>query len=240
MLDDVFDVLEGALDEMVRVRTQATPGIDMLILDARKNQARCAVAALSALLRAGHAWHPAEDGYEASAWRDELLATLAMLRSRPAYVAIVERELGELIALSRPGPRRPLPPPGTFERLARVAGVPRYDCRGWARAVGRDGARGWTSCETSKEVVRIPLALGVSLDELVQGLCELLRAAAPGSARAAGTLATVERGIADATMTQLRFESAVEEALMRSLDAGQVREQFATPAMRARLAQEVG
>ena len=263
LIDDVYDVLEGTLDEVLRGRAEPRDGIDQLVGSARVRDARCAVAMLSGLMRGGHRWRPAEDGHEASEWR-EILVGVHADGYQPAYRALVARELDELVALAGPGPRRPLPP-GAFERLARRAGVRRGDCRTWARAARDDLARGWSACNDSRSLVRIPLALGVDLGHvfralglaLVEALPEhaaelrrLLGHAIEGAAtldgervlalRAAArneleTAATLVLHLAMSPVDATRLEHMLDAA-RRVLDISALRERLATPQMRARLA----
>ena len=132
-------------------------------------------------MRAGHAWRPAEDGHEAAVWRDILLAALAEPPADAAFVALVRRELEEFVTLATraTGPRRELPPAGSFERLARKAGVQRDDCIFELREVEDDHVAGWALCDQPRWLARIPVALGTPIETLVRAVCTTLANAAP-------------------------------------------------------------
>src|SRR5215831_6613538 len=92
LIDDIYDVLEGTLDEVIRQRAHTAEGFERLAVRARIVEARCAVAVLSGLMRGGHGWRPAEDGHEAVAWRDILLAAHDEEDCKPEYRGLVVRE----------------------------------------------------------------------------------------------------------------------------------------------------
>jgi hypothetical protein len=261
LVDEIYDVLEGTLDEVIRERAYAAEGIERLVVAARIRDARCAVAVLAGLMRGGFDWHPAEDGHEAAAWRDVLLAAHDG-DYKPEYRALVSRELDELVSLAKPGPKRQLPS-GAFERLARAAGVGRWACRTWARDAKDDLRRGWNECADPQSLVRIPLALGIDAAHLASALCNglvdllprneirellalpldeirrldeervvALRRAASGDVENA---ATAVLHTATLPPNAMRLEHMVDSAF-RVLDVDALRKRIATPAMTARLA----
>ena len=192
-VDDVFDVLEGTLDDLLRVRSEATDWLGGLVLASRMRQVRTAVAMLSALQRGGYDWRPADDGQDPAIWREIMLEVLGTHGDDGDYIAMVRRELDELVALTTPGPRRSLAHLGTFERLARRAGVPRAVCARSVRSAGDDMIQGWESCEHVSTLVRVSLILGTTLDELARQTVDLLLAATPSDATELSALLTIAR-----------------------------------------------
>jgi hypothetical protein len=79
------------------------------------------------------------------------------------------------------GPRRPLPV-GSFERLARKAGVRRTTCMTGPRRAGDDHAAGWATIESYETLSRIALALGLSLADIARTAATLVRTHATGEA----------------------------------------------------------
>lgn len=257
LIDDVYDVLEGSLAGMLRSQN-VTDHMDMLVLQSRVREVRGAVAALSALLRDGHAWRPAEDGHEATEWRTHVLAALDTPASM--FLAHVTRELDELVTLATAtGPRRPLPA-GSFERLARAAGVRRTVCMTGPRQAGDDHAKGWATIESYETLSRVGLALGLTLADLARAAATLVRTRAEGEAAQLLDLALAGEAIAPERRGQftksldtdtasaafyalealerpglLRVDSAFHYAVtLHSIDA--LRERLTTPAIRERLA----
>lgn len=219
LIDEVYDVLEGPLAEVIYLREFVVDPIDGLVFAARVREVRAAVMMLSALMRDGHAWRPAEDGYEASEWRDLLLAIYAQ-DYKPEYRALVVRELDEFVSLAASGPRRALPM-GAFERVARKAGVERYMCRTWARESHDDCWRGWTTCEHPGALVRIPLAMGESLEHVHRAVL--------GAVTEAGESVRQQDAI-----TPLRVEYMIQEA-RRAIGAETLRRHIETPVLRKKL-----
>ncbi len=219
-IDDVFDVLEGTLDDLLRVRTEATDWLGGLVLASRMRRVRAAVAMLSAIQRAGHGWRPADDGHEPTTWREVLLEVLAEYGSDADFIAMVRRELDELVELTAPGPRRSLAQLGKFERLARRAGVSRAICAKSVRSAGDDMVKGWESCEHVGTLVRVALALGATLNELTRQTVDLLLAATPSDATEALSLLTIAREapatLADHDARVLAFMREDTSAIARS------------------------
>lgn len=224
LMDDVFDVLEGALAEVIRTRPLIVEGDDRVVLQRQVSEARAAVAMLTALMREGRVWRPAADGRDAIDWRSTLLATCEEIGAPGSYVALLRRELDELVALAPRGPRRPLPT-GLFERLARRAGVRRNACISWARAAGDDLLAGWAACDDARSVVRIVLELGTTPHEVMRAVSH--------------ALGTADEVMADGSITPLRAEWACERAQRLGL-LRQVTDALTTSAMRERLAGEGG
>ena len=204
-LDDVFDVLEGALDELIRTRGFALDSLDRQGSAIRG--ARAAVAVLSALMRAGHGWRPAEDGHEAPVWRDIMLAALDDPAADAPFITLVRRELEEFVTLAAAttGPRRELPPAGSFERLARRAGVQRDDCIFELRDVEDDHVAGWARCADPRWLARIPVALGTPIETLVRTVCTALANAAPESSATAREL--LESALTGAALDSVRAKA---------------------------------
>lgn len=209
LMDDVFDVLEGALAEVIRTRQLIVEGDDRVVLQRQVSEARAAVAMLTALMREGRVWRPAADGRDAIDWRSTLLATCEEVGAPGSYVALLRRELDELVALAPRGARRPLPT-GLFERLARRAGVRREACISWARAAGDDLLAGWAACDDARSVVRIVLELGITPHEIMRAVCRALGTAAPRSDQQLGAL--VEQALANPAAIDARSAQALAHA----------------------------
>lgn len=220
LIDDVYDVLEGSLANVLRAQ-RVGDHMDMLVLQSRVREVRGAVAALTALLRDGHAWRPAEDGHEATEWRTHVLTALRDPAPGERFLAHVTRELDELVTLATAtGPRRPLPV-GSFERLARGAGVRRTVCMTGPRRAGNDHAKGWAAIESYETLSRVALALGLSLADLARAAADLIRRRATGEAAKLLDLALGGEAIAPERRTQFTrsLDDDVAHAAFYALDA---------------------
>jgi hypothetical protein len=213
LIDDVFDILEGELDELRYVEANMVDQDDLLAAHRQFERSRAAVAALTALMRQQIAWSPAEDGHDPTVWRSTLLEALG-----PDTDArrILGRELDELVALAVPSKRRPIPAPGTFEALARRAHVDRIWCAEEARRFDVLLDEGWAACDHAQALARIPLALGIAPGAILLRLTEWLDDPGDGP---------------------LACERAVRHAVNRA-SAAIVRERLTTPELRALLAGE--
>jgi len=221
LIDDVYDVLEGSVEDVLHAQQNVTEYLDMLVLQSRIGGVRGAVAALTALLRDGHAWRPAEDGHEATEWRALVLAALDDRASSPQFRAHVTRELDELVALAPAGgPRRPLPA-GSFERLARKAGVRRTVCMTGPRAAGDDHEQGWAAIESYETLSRVALALGLSLADIARAAATLVFRHATGEAARLLELALAGETIAPDRRTQFTksLDDDIDHAAFYALEA---------------------
>jgi hypothetical protein len=218
LIDDIFDILEGEFDELNYVEANMVTPDDVFPARLQFQRSRAAVATLTALMRQGIAWSPAEDGHEATVWRSTLLDALD-----PDSEArkILGRELDELVALAASRERRAIPARGTFEALARRAHVDRMWCAEQARRFD-DLEEGWIACEKAQALVRIPIALGIAPSAILSCLSDWLRDLEPVHGDG-----------------PLFCERATQRALNKT-SAATVRNILTTPELRALLAAEKG
>jgi hypothetical protein len=173
-----FDRLEGAFATFQDALSEKSPEANTL-LPSYFQRARAAVVILTSLLREGVAWRPAEDGAPPMQWQAAMVAFMEEhgTAAQAAMTKAIRRELEQLVELAdQPGPRRPLPPPGTVERLLRERRASRDLCA-WARAFEADFRGAWRTCPTAGWLAELALALDVAPDRILRAGCSVLLAA---------------------------------------------------------------
>jgi hypothetical protein len=173
-----FDRLEGAFATFQDALSEDSPEAQTL-LPTYFQRARAAVVILTSLMRKGVEWFPAEDGAPAAQWQTTMVAFMEAhgTAEQAAMTTAVTRELARFVKLAdKPGPRRPLPPVGTVERLLRERRASRDICA-WAHAFGPDFRGAWRKCPKADWLAALALSLDVPLDRVLRAGCAVLAAA---------------------------------------------------------------